>query len=177
LNEGLTNTASNHVYEPLIAYDQHFKIVPGLAVSWGPISPTVWRFALRKGVRFHDGTPFTADDVVFSIQRALAPTSRFKAYVNNILEARRINDLTVELVTSSPNPILLRQLTNVLIMSHRWAREHDVTVPHNAEGTNASFAAHHANGTGPYKLLSHQVDGPTVFVEHTDWWNKRRKIG
>src|SRR5690606_8454696 len=96
-NEGLTNTASSYVYEPLVAYDQNFKIVPGLAVSWGQPAPTVWRFALREGVKFHDGTPFTADDVVFSIQRALAPSSRFKVYVNSIVEARRINDLTVEL--------------------------------------------------------------------------------
>src|SRR5690606_19481209 len=72
-NEGLTNTISSYVYEPLVAYDQHFKIVPGLAVSWEQPAPTIWRFALREGVKFHDGTPFTANDVVFSIQRARGP--------------------------------------------------------------------------------------------------------
>lgn len=176
-NEGLTNTISSYVYEPLVAYDQHFKIVPGLAVSWEQPAPTIWRFALREGVKFHDGIPFTANDVVFSIQRARGPASRFKVYVNSIVDARRVDDLTVELVTSSPNPILLRQLTNVFIMSRAWAEKHNAVTPHEASTTGTSLAAHHANGTGPYKLESHEAEGSTIFTEYADWWNKRQKIG
>lgn len=128
-NEGLTIAASSYVYEPLVQYDQEFSLVPALATEWEQLKPTVWRFKLREGVKFHDGTDFTADDVVFSIDRALAPTSNFKAYVNGIKEARATGEHTVEIETDGPNPVLLRQLTNVFIMSRSWAEQNNATAP------------------------------------------------
>ena len=85
------------------------------------VSPTLYRFKLREGVKFHDGAPFTADDAVFSIHRAMAPTSNYKAYTTGIKEARKIDDHTIEIETSAPNPVLLRQLPNVFIMNKAWS--------------------------------------------------------
>ncbi len=89
-NEGLTIAASSYVYEPLVDYDKDFNLVPSLAVSWEQNDPNTWRFKLREGVKFHDGAPFSADDVVFSIERAMAPTSHFKAYVNGVKGAKKL---------------------------------------------------------------------------------------
>ena len=110
-NEGLNNTVSDHIYEPLVTRGKDLKIEPCLAVSWKAVSPTAMQFKLRQGIKFHDGTPFTADDVVFSIERALAPTSNFSPYMQGITGARKVDDATVEITTKGPNPVLLPQLT------------------------------------------------------------------
>src|SRR5262245_7392558 len=83
-NELLTNSINGHVYESLVVRGPKLEILPGLAASWKQTSPTVWIFNLRKGVKFHDGSDFTADDVVFSILRLQGPTSNFKGYGNDV---------------------------------------------------------------------------------------------
>lgn len=176
-NEGLTIAASSYVYEPLVQYDQEFNLAPGLATAWEQVTPTLWRFTLREGVSFHDGSPFTADDVVFSIERAMAPTSNFKAYVNGIKEARAAGEHTVEIETEGPNPVLLRQLTNVFIMNRAWSEKHNSTAPQDFSNNEETHSARHANGTGAYILKSREVDVRTVFEENPDWWNKDDKIG
>ncbi|WP_269900936.1 ABC transporter substrate-binding protein [Paenalcaligenes faecalis] len=176
-NEGMTIAASSYVYEPLVEYDQEFKITPALATEWENTSDTIWRFKLREGVKFHDGSDFTADDVVFSIQRALAPTSNFKAYVNGIKEVRKVDDHTVELETEGPNPVLLRQLTNVFIMSKAWSEANNATAPQDFANQQETFSARNTNGTGAYKLEGREVDIRTTFVENTDWWGKDAKPG
>lgn len=176
-NEGLTIAASSYAYEPLVQYDPEFNLAPGLATSWEQVSPTVWRFTLRDGVKFHDGTPFEADDVVFSIQRALAPTSNFKAYVNGVKEARAIDARTVEIETNGPNPVLLRQLTNVFIMNRDWAEKNNAVAPQDFSKQEETYSARNANGTGPYRLASREVDIRTVYKENPDWWGKADKKG
>src|SRR5690625_6719656 len=128
-NEGLTIAASSYVYEPLHEYDKESNLIPALAGEWDQPETEKWVFKLREGVRFHDGAPFSAEDVVFSIKRAMAPTSNFKAYVNGIKDVKAIDDYTVEIETEGPNPVLLRQLTNVFIMNEAWSKEHDATEP------------------------------------------------
>ncbi|MEF9943613.1 MAG: ABC transporter substrate-binding protein, partial [Burkholderiaceae bacterium] len=93
-NENLNNNANSFIYEPLIAYDEKFQLVPALATSWTQDGNLIWKFNLRKGVKFHDGSAFTADDVVFSINRALAPSSNFKAYTSGIQGAKKVDDHT-----------------------------------------------------------------------------------
>lgn len=176
-NEGLTIAASSYVYEPLVQYDKDFNLIPALAVSWEQPQPTVWRFKLREGVKFHDNTPFNADDVVFSVKRAMAPTSHFKAYVNGISDVKQIDDYTVEIHTAGPNPVLLRQLTNVFIMNRDWSEKNNATAPQDFSKKEETFSARNTNGTGPYKLQSREVDVKTVFVENADWWNKANKPG
>src|ERR1700674_1172817 len=111
-NEALNNNISLLIYEPLVYRDKQFKIDPELAIAWSQPSPTLWRFELRPGVRFHDGTPFTAEDVVFSIERAQAPNSGYKAETAGIAGVRKTGELTVEITTAGPNPVLLHQLTH-----------------------------------------------------------------
>ncbi|MEZ2719840.1 ABC transporter substrate-binding protein [Paenalcaligenes hominis] len=176
-NEGMTIAASSYVYEPLVDYDKDFNLVPSLAVEWQAESDTVWRFKLREGVKFHDGADFTADDVVFSINRALAPTSNFKAYVNGIKEVRKVDDHTVEIETQGPNPVLLRQLTNVFMMNKAWSEANNATAPQDFANQQETYSARHANGTGAYKLDSREVDIRTVYVENPEWWGKDQKPG
>src|SRR5204863_3689558 len=98
-NEGLNNNQNNQVYEYLAQRDKQNRLVPWLATSWENVSPTKWIVNLRKGVRFHDGTPFTAADVVFSFDRARLSNSTFKLYATQAGIARRIDDHTVEFNT------------------------------------------------------------------------------
>lgn len=176
-NEGLTITGSSFVYEPLVQYNEKFEVVPALATKWEQVSPTVWKFTLREGVRFHDGTPFEADDVVFSVKRAMSPTSNFKAYVNGIKDVRAVGDLAVEIETAGPNPVLLRQLTNVFIMNRDWAEKNNAVEPQDFSKKEETFSSRNTNGTGPYKLVSREVDVRTVFEENPDWWGKPAKKG
>ena len=83
-NELLTNSINGHVYESLVMRGKKLEILPGLAASWKQTSPTTWVFNLRKGVKCHDGSDFTADDVVFSIKRLQGPTSNFRVYGNAV---------------------------------------------------------------------------------------------
>jgi peptide/nickel transport system substrate-binding protein len=124
-------------------------------------------------VRFHDGSPFTADDVVFSIQRANMDTSRFRPYLSGVKEARKVDDLTVEIVTEKPVPVLIPQLTQVRMMSKSWATKHNVLKPQDFAGKEETFASRNANGTGPFILRSREADVKTVAVLNSNWWGKR----
>ncbi|MGE5160322.1 MAG: ABC transporter substrate-binding protein [Betaproteobacteria bacterium] len=176
-NESLNNTAASYIYEPLLTYNEKFELVPALATSWSRDGNLLWRFNLRKGVKFHDGTPFTADDVVFAIERTMAPTSNFRVYTTGIQGARKIDDHTVLIYTTVPNPVLLRQLTEIRIMSKAWSEKHNVTKPQDYVKKEETHAARNANGTGPYMLKSREVDVRTVFVENPNWWGKATKKG
>src|SRR5690349_24795347 len=81
LNESLQLSFDTNIYEPLVGRGKDMSVIPVLATKWSQTSPTVWRFELRKGVKFHDGTPFTADDVLFSFKRAADPGSDMRGYV------------------------------------------------------------------------------------------------
>src|SRR4051812_14398792 len=83
-NEGFTNAYLDGTYEPLVTRGKDLKVEPCLAISWQRVDTTTMRFKLRPNVRFHDGSPFNADDVVFSIQRALSDTSNFKPYLAGV---------------------------------------------------------------------------------------------
>ena len=171
-NEGLNNSVSDYIYEPLVTRDKQLKVEPCLAVSWQLVNPTTTRFKLRPNVKFHDGTPFTADDVVFSMQRALAESSRFRPYLTGLKETKKIDDLTVDIVTEGPSPILVPQLTQVRIMSKTWATKHNVVKPQDFAAKEETYASRNANGTGPYILRSREADVKTVMVLNSNWWGK-----
>jgi len=161
-----------NIYEPLIRRSPDLKLQPALATSWEQVSPTVWRFHLRPNVKFTDGTPFTADDVVFSLKRIQAPTSAMRAPMSMVKEARKVDDLTVDLETNSPDPILPQEVTNFLIMSKAWCEAHNATEPVTFGGKVDSFSVHNAMGTGPYKLVSREPDRRTVVEKNPGWWDK-----
>ena len=123
LNESFQLAFTGNIYEPLIGRGKKLEVVPALATDWKQTSPTVWRFNLRKNVKFHDGTPFTADDVIFSYERAKADGSDVKTYVGPIKEIRKIDDHTIDIVTNEPFPILPDVVTNWYIMSKKWCEE------------------------------------------------------
>ena len=130
-NENLTNNINALVYETLVTRDRRLAIVPALATSWAQVDPTTWRFRLRPGVKWSDGTAFTADDVVFSFERARADTSQLRAYAIAAGTARRIDELTVEFATAGPNPILLEHVATINIMSRAWCERNRAARPQN----------------------------------------------
>ena len=164
------------VYEPLVGRDAQFRIEPRLALSWSAIAPTVWRFKLRPGVKFHDGTPFTADDVVFNVERALMPTSQQKPSLPNVTGAKKVDALTVDIITSQPTPILPRALTNLRLMSKAWSIAHHVEKPLDFNGKEETFATRNTNGTGPYLLKSWDADVKTVLVANPSYWGTRGNV-
>jgi peptide/nickel transport system substrate-binding protein len=114
------------VYDSLVHRNEAFKLEPGLALSWQMTSPTVWRFKLRPGVRFHDGSTFTVDDAVFSIQRAMAPPSQRAFQLKGVAAARKVDESTLELVTEAPDAVLPEKLTFLPMMSRAWCEKHGV---------------------------------------------------
>ncbi len=172
-NEGINNLLLYHVYERLTRRDpKTLAIVPSLAVSWEQPGPTVWRFRLRPGVKFHDGTPFTADDVVFSIERAQAPTSNFKTFATRLGRVRKVDELTVEFTTPRPTPILLEYVNAVMIMSRPWALRNGAQRPQDFKNAEDTYAARNANGTGPYRFVSWEAEVKTVLRENPAWWGR-----
>ncbi len=169
-NEGLTNNFSNLIHDLLVERDRNQDIVPRLATSWTTIDDTTWRFTLRKGVKFHDGAPFTADDAVFSIERAQMPTSQLAQYARALGKPVRIDDYTLELRQQKPNPMLLQHLNTVYIMNKAWSVAHHVERPLDFKANEETYASRNANGTGPYMLKTREPGVKTVLVRNPDWW-------
>jgi peptide/nickel transport system substrate-binding protein len=172
LNESLQLDVLANVFDSLVGRDKELKLVPGLATAWKQTSPTVWRFDLRKGVQFHDGTPFTADDVVFSLERTQADGSDMKSYSNDIKEVRKLGDHAVEIETRSPFPILPEMMYRVQIMSKKWCEANQATRPVDRRKGIENAASFRANGTGPYRLRERQPNVRTVFVRNGNYWGK-----
>jgi peptide/nickel transport system substrate-binding protein len=172
LNESLQLSVTGNVYEPLVARNKDLSLAPGLATSWKQTSPTVWRFELRKGVHFHDGTPLTADDVVFSFQRTQVEGSDMKSYTNDFKEVRKVGDFTVEIETKTPFPILPDVISLVYIMSKKWAETNQATRPVDRRKGVENAASFRANGTGPFRLRERQPNVRTTFVRNGNYWGK-----
>ena len=151
-NNALANGIHAAVYESLVYYNSKtFKPEPVLATSWKQVSPTQLRMTLRKGVKFHDGSELTADDAVFSLQRAMAKTSNFAVYAAGIDRVVKVDDLTFDIFTKDPNPVLLNQLTELRIMSKAWAEKNKSVEPKDIKTQDENFAHRNANGTGPVR--------------------------
>jgi peptide/nickel transport system substrate-binding protein len=172
LNESLQLTVDGNVYEPLVTRDRNYQLAPALATSWKQTAPTVWRFQLRKGVQFHDGTPFTADDVIFSYERAKGDGSDMKSYVGQIKEIKKINDHEVDFITNAPFPILPDLFTNWLIMSKKWCETNQATKPVDRRKGIENAASFRANGTGPFRARERQPNVRTVFTRNGNYWGK-----
>ncbi|MGX0901468.1 peptide/nickel transport system substrate-binding protein [Roseovarius sp. MBR-79] len=173
-NEGPTHTLAHQIYEPLIIRDMTGAFEAALATDWAPKAddPTVWVFTLRQGVKYHDGADFTAEDVVFSINRAKSDNSRMKELLSSVVEVRAVDDHTVEFVTDGPNPILPSNLTNLFIMDKGWTEANGAVEVQNMDAGESTFAATNTNGTGAYKLVSREPDVKTVLTRNEDYWGK-----
>lgn len=173
-NEGPTHTIRHQMYEPLIIRDTTGAFEAALATDWAPSAddPNVWVFNLRQGVKFHDGADFTAEDVVFSFERAKQPNSDMKELIGSISEVRAVDEYTIEIVTDGPNPILPSNLTNLFMMDKGWSEANDTVNVQDFEGGEITFATTNANGTGPYVLTSREPDVKTVMTRNEDYWGR-----
>jgi peptide/nickel transport system substrate-binding protein len=172
LNESLQLSTTNNVYETLVGRNKDLSVAPVLATSWKQTSPTVWRFELRKNVQFHDGTPFTADDVLFSFARAAGEGSDMKSNTTDIKEVRKVGDHVVEIETKGPFPILPDVITTLMIMSKKWCEENKATIPVDRRKGIENTASFKANGTGPFRVRERQPNVRTVFVRNGTYWGK-----
>lgn len=171
-NHATTNAILMHAYEGLTRYGKEREVEPALATKWTFISPTQVRFELRKGVKFHDGTPFTADDVVFSFGRIKQPQGTMQIYVTGINEVRKIDDHTVDFILAAPNPILLRNIIDFRIMSKAWAEKNKTTNTQDYKAKEENFASRNVMGTGPYKITGWVPDQRVTMTINKDWWGK-----
>lgn len=171
-NESLQLSFVNNIYEPLVSRDRNLRLEPGLAVRWTQPAPTVWRFELRRGVRFHDGTPFTADDVVFSFERAAGEGSDMRSYTAAFKTVRRFDDHTVEIETAAPFPILPEVIASVYMMSRSWCVANKAQTPVDRRKGVENAASFNANGTGPFRLKERRPTTRTVLVRNPDYWGR-----
>ena len=171
-NHATTNAILMHSYEGLTRYNEKFEVEPALATKWTMISPTQVRFELRKGVKFADGSPFTADDVIFSFGRIKQPQGTMQIYVTGINEIKKIDDHTVDFILAAPQPILLRNIIDFRIMSKSWSEKNKTTNVQDYKAKEENYASRNVNGTGPYKITGWTPDQRLTMTINKDWWGK-----
>jgi len=167
----------SQIYEGLVNRGKDFKLEPSLATSWEMTGPTTWRFKLRPGVKFHDGAAFTADDAVFSIERALDKASQRKNQMLGISGAKKVDALTIDVMTSQPDAVLPGKFYLVGMMSKAWAEKNNVVKPQDYNAKQETFAVRNANGTGPFMLVRYEADVRTTLKANPQWWGKGSPLG
>jgi peptide/nickel transport system substrate-binding protein len=166
-----------NVYDTLVTRDQNLKLVAGLAESWKLTDPNTWEFHLRRGVKFHDGSPFTAQDVLFSYRRIMSPGSDLKSNFGSIAAVEAKDPYTVIIRTKEPNPILLAGLTNLYIMSAAWSQTNKAEGVTDIRKGTENFATRHTDGTGAFELVSREADSRTVLKRNLEWWGWKTGLG
>jgi peptide/nickel transport system substrate-binding protein len=161
---------STQIYEGLVGRDAQYKLEPGLALEWSNPTPTRWRFKLRPGVVFHDGSAFTADDVVFSLERIMAAPSQRAFQLKGVVGARRVDALTVEIDLASPDAVLPEKLQGLGMMSQAWAKRLGAERAQDFNAKQETQASRQTNGTGPYQLVRYEPDARTVLKRNPAWW-------
>jgi peptide/nickel transport system substrate-binding protein len=172
LNEAVTLGLLANVMEGLIKRDQNLKIIPGLAERWEVLEPTRWRFYLRRGVTFHDGSPFTADDVLFSAERSRSPGSQLRTRIPADAKLEKIDDYTVDFVLASPSPTLHSEWETWFIVSKKWSEANGATKVQPAAARGLDAFALKANGTGPFTVVHHEPGVQTTFRPNPRWWGQ-----
>jgi peptide/nickel transport system substrate-binding protein len=172
-NNALGNGVHAAVYESLFYYNSKtFALEPMLATGFKQVTPTQVRITLRSGVKFHDGAAFDADDVVFSLNRAMAKTSNYGVYTQGIDKIVKVDATTIDIFTKDPNPVLLRQLTELRMMDKDWSEKNRSVEPKDIKTKDENFAHRNANGTGPFTLKSWDQDVKLVLAKNPAWWGK-----
>ncbi|WP_376088697.1 ABC transporter substrate-binding protein [Roseomonas sp. CCTCC AB2023176] len=163
-NASPNNSLAMHVFDMLVQRDAAARVSPGLAESWRAVEPTVWEFKLRRGVKWHDGRDFTADDVAFTVERAPnVPNSPggFGGFLRAITRAEVVDPLTIRFHTAAPHPLLPTELASVAIIARHAA----------GNATTADFnSGRAAIGTGPYKIAAYRPGDRTELVRNDDYW-------
>ncbi|MCB1509771.1 MAG: ABC transporter substrate-binding protein [Hyphomicrobiaceae bacterium] len=162
------NALASHMFEALVMFDEKQNVIPGLAVSWKAVDDLTWEFKLRKGVKWHDGSPFTADDVIFTMSRAISvpnSPSGFGTYIKGKTVVK-IDDHTIHIKTKSPYPLMVTDMTTVPIVSKK-------------NGQNATTADYNSGkaaiGTGPYMFVSYTPGDTIVLKANPNYWGTKAK--
>jgi peptide/nickel transport system substrate-binding protein len=172
-NNALGNGIHAAFYESLVYYNSRsFKVESQLATDWKLVTPTQMRLTLRKGVKFTDGSAFTADDAVFSLNRAMSKLSNFGVYAQGIDKVSKVDDFTIDILLKGPNPVLMNQLTELRMMSKAWAEKNNSVEPKDIKTKDENFAHRNAMGTGPFMVDSWQPDQKLVLKRNPNWWGK-----
>lgn len=171
-NQGVTHNFAHHIYETLVDRDVSGALQPRLATEWAikEGDPTTWVFKLREGVTFHDGAAFTAEDVVFSLDRARSDKSNMRQLHVGIDSVTAVDDLTVEVKMVGPSPLYPNNLTNTFIMDKTWSEANDVVEVQDYAAGEDNHAVRNTNGTGPYILQSREVDVRSVLTLNENHW-------
>ncbi len=173
LNDNTTLMLSQQMYEPLLQRDSHGKALPLLAETWTLTSdPLVWEFRLRRGIAFHDGSPFTAADVVFSIARARQKNSDFHHLLTAIDKVEAVDDFLIKITTRGPTPLLPAYLAHVGIMNKTWTENILATRVSDTNRLHLSPVSRKANGTGPFILQSREPGVKTVMQRNESYWRR-----
>jgi len=160
----------NNVYEGLVRRGKDMAIEPALATSWEPIGDGEgWRFNLREGVTFHNGEAFTAEDVMFSYQRASSEEADTSSWFSPVSEVKVVDDFTIDIMTNAPNPIFPDSIANWMIMDSGWAVENGAERPVKDAENHATL---NANGTAAFKLVERQPGLKTVLEPFDGWWGE-----
>ncbi|CUH85729.1 ABC transporter substrate-binding protein [Thalassovita mediterranea] len=160
----------NNVYEGLVRRGKDMAIEPALATSWEPIGDGEgWRFTLRQGVTFHDGSTFDAEDVVFSYQRASSEGSDTRSWFAPVSDVKMVDAYTVDVMTKAPNPIFPDSIANWMIMDKGWAEANNAGLP---DKENGNYATLNANGTGAFMVSERQPGLTTTLVPFSGWWDE-----
>jgi peptide/nickel transport system substrate-binding protein len=171
-NEGLTDNIVGHIYEQLVRRNRQQQMEPALAESWSVVNDTTWRFTVRAGVKFSDGSPLTAADVVFSIERAQQSNSQQAYFARQMGKPTVIDARTFELKLEKPNPLLLEHQLNVRIMSAAWCKAHGATEVPNFTKKEEAHSTRNAMGTGPYMLERFEPGIRVTLVKNAAWWDR-----
>jgi peptide/nickel transport system substrate-binding protein len=157
---------STHLFDRLVHADEKQQLIPGLATSWKSLDPLTWEFKLRQGVTWHDGAPFTADDVVFSLGRAVdVPNSPsgFGIYLRG-KTVSKVDDHTIRIATTTPYPLMANDMSTIAIVSH----------VHGKGATTADYnSGKAAIGTGPYKFASFTPGDKIEFIANPAYWGEK----
>lgn len=161
------NNVAQHVFDTLVMLDPDSRLIPGLAESWRTVAPTTWEFRLRRGVKFHDGTDLTADDVAFTIGRvAQVPNSPgpFTVYTKAIERIEVVDPHTLRFHTGTPYPLLANDLSTIYIVSRR----------HGNGATTADYDSGKAMiGSGPFRFGSYRRGDRVELVRNDAYWGPR----
>lgn len=166
---GMPNVAlSRHVFDDFILRDKTQQFKPGLATEWKVVDETTWEFKLRPNVRWHDGSPFTADDVLFSLNRILDPNTKavgggYKRFVQG-KQATKLDDLTIRVKTEKPYPLMIEDMANLPIVSKARA------TGASTEDFNSGKAA---IGTGPYRFVEWRQGDRIILEANPNYWGEK----
>ncbi len=158
------NMMAKYTFDNLIKQDSKQNLKPALAISWNPISDLTWELKLRRGVKFHDGSPFTAEDVKFTLERAPevpnSPSS-FSRYINHIVKIEIVDDHTIRLTTADPFPLMATYLSAFTIISKKYGE---------GAATKDFNSGKAMIGTGPFKFVEWIPGDRAVYTRNDEYW-------